>query len=237
MEKISGFFEDGNAAASMNDAPEEAQKFGSALEYAGKYRMKVVSKKFKTKAGDIFEFPNVKVSETKGSLLLNFILETVEATTEQPAGSSAYGMVVLAPKPGSTKKKVDDTMRFAKPRLAALLGKEAMKSFDYGEEWIIDNLTSEFKKTKGKDEWEMTDDHAMQNDVMVTFEVDEYQGKIKLAISDIAPVKDGDESYSIGKSINEEEDAFADDDAEVETSSEVGEPPVNSGSQADIDEF
>ena len=203
---MSSYFDD-ELDGVMSSASTEATNGGKKIEYPGNYLMKVVSKKYTAKDGTVYEFPNIKESG-KGSLMLNFILEAKEnvgknedGTYKVPAGSYQYGMLVIAPNPKSDLEKKQNTMKFLKPRLSALLGKDKMKEFKYDKKWVKENLLSEFK-VEG-DGFELVRDHNMTQDVMVEFVGDIYQGKPKLSINKISSAKDGDKSTVEGPSIND----------------------------------
>jgi hypothetical protein len=201
MGKISGFFND-DVAGAMSTASSEGSSGSKRIKNPGFYVVKNLSSKYKNKDGEIVEYPNITVSEKKGSLLLNLMFEVVDGGTENvPTGSYGYGMIVLAPKPGSPKKKVQDTMNLTKPRLAALLGDEKMKEFTYDEEWVEENFISKFKKDG--DGYKVSSECSMTETVVVEYTVGEWNGKLKLDLASISKFKDGDVSRETGGSIDD----------------------------------
>lgn len=181
----------------MEDASLEGNTT-SRLTFPGEYLMRVISRKYK-KDNEFHMFPNIKPTDKTKALQLNFILEVVDGTDKVTAGTYDYGSLILAPAPGATEKKIKDTMNFLKPRLAALIGKEAMEKFKFNVEWVDEHLLAEFKKDG--DEYVVKRNHKMTNLVMVKFEPDIYNNKVKLSITEIRAAKDGDKSITTGESI------------------------------------
>jgi len=198
----------------VEGAMEEAsiESIGSGrLEYPGKYLMRVVARKYK-KDTEVHAYPNIKITEKSKALQLNFILEVVDGTEHVEAGTYDYGSLILAPAAGASDKKVKDTMKFLKPRLAALMGKETMESFKFNKEWVDSNLLAEFKKD-GED-YVVKRNHKMTNLVMVEFETELYNNKVKLNIKDMRAAKEGDKSVTTGESISVRKDE-SDNDSRV----------------------
>ena len=197
MSGMEEFF-DSNVAEAFEAASAEGFSGGKKIDRPGNYRMKAVSKKFKTKDGDVLEFPYLEKSEKKKSLMLNLLLETVEDVEDIPTGSYVYYGLTLSPAKGASAKKVKDTMNFLKPRLSALIGKDKLSSLTF--EWVKENLLAEF--VKKDDDWVVKRDHAMQNEVMVKLVPDVYNNKPVLNVSSIAEATSEDSSVISGPSIN-----------------------------------
>ena len=189
-----------DARKMMNEASDENTSSGRMITHAGKYLVRVRTSKYKNKNGDIKEYPNISESSKK-SILLNFILEIVDGTKEEPAGNFTYGMLVLLQAPGATEEKIRNTMRITKPRIKVMVGDEIMKSFDFTEEWIEENLLAKFQK-KGNG-YVVTKDHNMKEEFVITLEEGMYNDKPTLNISKYEAKPEDFKSITTGPSIEE----------------------------------
>lgn len=206
--ELGGYFNEERSEEMANASEVESNGSGPVL-FPGTFRMRVATKKFEAKSGNIITSPELKPTKNK-SLGLNFILETVGDVGEVEAGSSVFTNITVSPATNATKEKVKNTMKFAKPRLAALLGPKKMAEFKYDEQWFIDNLTADFELKEGSDkDYVVKTGHSMNHDVMVTLKVGVYNDEPTLNVSSMHMAEDDEESSISGKSIEEEGDAFA----------------------------
>lgn len=220
MGKYDGYITADTQAAASKASDVDAGSFGSRVENPGTFRMKVVAKKFKTKDKKIIESPTIEPSTKTGTLMLKFSAEVVDGAANQygevKKGDYEYFQIPLIAAPGATEKKIENIAKLSKPRIKALVGAEAMESFELTEEWLDSHLTANFKK-KG-DKFEVTRDHKMTQEFMAEFEGDIYAGKPTLNLVSIKAAKDGDVSVITGPNIHSGAESFDDPSAQDEES-------------------
>jgi len=133
--------------------------------------------------------PELKVSDTKGSLMLFLSLKVVDGAPGAPKGSSILTNIVLSPATGANKQTLDNTMNLMKPKLVALTGES---SISVTPEWIDEWLLPKFVSENGK--YKMVKDHKMKRQVMVIVEDDVYNDKPTLSVKAIIKSQPGDKS-------------------------------------------
>jgi hypothetical protein len=163
------------------------------VKVPGKFRMRVDSKKFKNKDGDIIVTPNLRVKEDNKNLCLDINLYVVDGTPNVPAGSFVYKTLVVAPseetRKGAGYEKFKTALSITKQTLSALIGKEEIDKASFDSDWYISNVTSDFDEKLNE-----TRHHKMTKDVMVTVESGYYNNKPSINVVSIYPAKDGDAS-------------------------------------------
>jgi len=173
------------AGASSASSQARAQKVG----VPGKYLMRAKTTIFKTTDGDLVRMPRADTSE-KGSVSLVVNLEVVEGTENTPEHSYISTYITMLPAPGATQEKVDNTYKYSKPILCALLG---VKEIKVEKEWMTEHFLFDFTEdTPGK--FNITREHKMSQVVMATVEYQVYNGKEHLRISQVMPARPGDKS-------------------------------------------
>jgi len=160
------------------------------LKVSGSFLMEVGTAAFKDKKTKTMRTsPELKVSETKGSLMLLLSLRVADGAPGVPKGSSILTNVVLSPAKGANKETLDNTMRLMKPRIVALTGEEKISiTPDWIDEWLLPKFVEEGGQYK------MIKDHKMKKKVMVIVEDDVYNDKPVLSVKSIMKAKDGDKS-------------------------------------------
>lgn len=166
------------------------------VKFPGKYRCKSVTKVFRMNGkdgvpGEVVVYPKVYKTD-KGNLSLVASLEVLDGTPQVPKGSYITARIILVPKPGTEQKKVDNTIRFTKPKLVAMTGQ---RGFIFNYEWMMENLTIDFKEENGK--FVITREHKMNGEVMVGAELGEYNGKAVINCGNIEPAGPADKSVTI----------------------------------------
>jgi len=176
---------------SMNEASSDNPK-SEPIGVPGRYLCEVATFAY-DKNHDKMVFPKVFVSQSKGSLNMSLSLRVVDGTPLVQKGSSIFTNIVLCPK-SDKKEDIDKTMRFAKPKLAALTGTEKIS---FTNEWMHEHLVACFDKKDGK--YVLTKDHKMKQQVMavVDFEQNSQTGKVQLTVKSFSKAKPGDKSESI----------------------------------------
>jgi len=182
------------AQGAINNASDE---LGSVpISQPGNYLCEVASFAYKDKKKNnaVRVFPELYVSEEKGSLNLNISLKVVDGTGKVPKGASIYKNITLMPGAVGGQAPSDDTiakvMRFTKPLLVTLTG---TNKIDLTDEWVSEWLLPEFAEEGNK--LVMKKDHKMKNQVMVL--VDHQLGsdqKIRLNVKNIVKAMPGDKS-------------------------------------------
>lgn len=174
--------------ASVDQASSESGSL--PLKVSGSYLMEVATFAFTDKKSKKMRTsPELKVSETKGSLMLVLSLRVVDGAPGVPKGSSIITNIVLSPAKGANKETLDNTMRLMKPRVAALTGQ---KSISVTSDWIEEWLLPKFEDKNGK--YTMIKDHKMKEKVMVIVDDDIYLEKPVLAVKQIMKAQPGDKS-------------------------------------------
>lgn len=195
---LDGFFggQNENDAVRLQNAMENASSTegNSKLEISGKYRMRVVSRKFKGRDNTVMEFPNVSISTNTKSLMLTVCLEVVDGTPTVPAGSYRYENIVLSPRAGAPEDDYKKIARMSKPRLAALMGVNNIDNAKFDKDFICNNLLTTFEQVG--EEYEVVKENKLTYDVMVTYEDEVYNNKGTLSMKRMVAAKEGDASVS-----------------------------------------
>lgn len=188
----------------FNDQSEEEQKARQAsvdqassegmsvpLKVSGTFLMEVGTYAFPDKkTKEMRTSPELKISETKGSLMLLVSLRVIDSAPGVPKGSSILTNIVLSPAKGANKETMDNTMKLMKPRIVALTGEENISiTSDWFDEWLLPKFEVE---KNGK--YKMIKDHKMKKQVMVVIEDDVYNDKPTLAVKSIIRAQPGDKS-------------------------------------------
>lgn len=178
----------------INNAPSE--RGNRKLEYPGSYVVKVgefVWWDKKIKEHPIATpSPEVKISR-KNALLLNISLQVCDkGTSVVPPGSSIFHTITLLPAKGADEKKFDNTLRFMKPQMTALLGHDKI---EITEAWLKENCEIEFEEKQGKAV--ITKHHKMLKQVYATVDfVPDQNGKAKLKVVKLDKLMPGDKSVT-----------------------------------------
>jgi hypothetical protein len=181
--------------SSMNGASSEEKS--QRITIPGRYKCEVATFAYRENVTNKLKiFPSVFISEKKKSLNLTISLRTVESLPKVPKGSSIFCNIVLCPN-SKDKEAIDKTMRFTKPRLAALTGTD---NISVTEAWFAEWLLPKYEE-RGK-ELVLVRDHKMKQQVMVM--VDEELGQdsqIRTVVKSISKVAPGDvsELYEVTK--------------------------------------
>lgn len=188
---LGGFLNDQTERERLNDSMENASSQERLkLEISGRYRMKVDSFCF-VKDRVFKQFPCFDKSSHKKALQLTVPLRVVDGTTEVPKGALFFYNITLAPAPGAKLETVQNMVRMAKPKLAALLGHDKI-IMDIN--WLYENLVPEFEEVN--DKWILKRNHKLTKEVMVTFEDGFYQNKKKLDVTTVVIAQEHDRSVS-----------------------------------------
>jgi hypothetical protein len=200
MTALSNFF-----ATQNEDVKKKAQKAVNAaadelgsipISKPGNYLCEVKSFAYrdKKKNNAIRVFPEMFVSESKGSLNLTVSLSVIDGTSIVPKGASIFKNITLCPGAVNGQSPTDDTiekvMRFTKPLLVTLTG---TNKIELTEQWMEEWLLPKFEDKNNK--LEMVKDHKMKTKVMVL--VDHQLGTdqvIRLAVKNITRAQPGDKS-------------------------------------------
>lgn len=177
----------------INAAPSTGQD-NESVKVPGTYLMKVKSFVMRKKNEDPKPFPSVIVSSkasTLGDLQLNLCFEVVDGTEATPAGAGLFYTLTLVKSPEADKTKAENTVKFMKPIICALVGQ---KNFNFTEAFVTENLTIGYDPTNGK----ITRDHKMKPVMCVVEEsVNPNNGRVGCRIKSIRAASLGDKSVSI----------------------------------------
>ena len=200
MTNILDDFFDGQTEEEAKSRQEAANKASTdtgplPLKISGHYLMEVGTfaypdKKDKEKK-KILTRPMLKLSESTNSLMLVISLKVVDGTPQVPKGSSIMTNVVLSPAKGAGPETLEKTMRFMKPKIAALTGED---NITVDAEWIEEWLVPTFENKDGN--YELIKDHKMKKKVMVVVEDDFYNNKPTLKVTQIRKASAGEKSVS-----------------------------------------
>jgi hypothetical protein len=184
--------------SSMSGA--SAEERAPKITIPGRYKCEVATFAYRENVTNKLKiFPTIFISEKKGSLNLTISLKTVEPTQKIAMGSTIYANIVLCPN-SKDKEAIDKTMRFTKPRLAALTGTD---NISVTEEWFEEWLIPKYEE-RGK-ELVLVKDHKMKQQVMVMVDEELGQdGKVRTVVKSISKVVPGDvsESFEVSKDAN-----------------------------------
>ena len=173
---------------SVNKASSESGSL--PLKVSGTFLMEVGTYAFSDKkTKEMRTSPELKVSDTKGSLMLLISLRVADVAPGVPKGSSILTNVVLSPAKGANVETLDNTMKLMKPRIIALTGSEKIS---VTAEWIDEWLLPKFVEENGK--YKLIKDHKMKKKVMVVIEDDVYNDKPTLSVKAIIKSQPGDKS-------------------------------------------
>jgi hypothetical protein len=205
-EELGTYFESANedqikaqqAGATSASSESRSQK----IAIPGKYLMRAKTTIFRTKDNDLVRMPRAETSD-KGSVSLVVNLEVVDGTENTPAGSYISTYVTMLAAPGATQEKIENTYKFSKPILCALLG---VKEIKIEKDWLAEHLLFEYTEdSPGK--FNITRDHKMGQVVMATVEFQVYNGKERLRVSQIVPSRPGDKSTEFAVEAPKQQDA------------------------------
>ena len=172
--------------------------------------------------------PEVKISR-KGALLLNLSLQVCDKGTSQvPPGASIFHTITLSPVKGADEKKLENTYRFMKPQLSALLGND---NISITEQWLKDNCSIEFEERAGK--IVITKHHKLLKQVYVTIDyVADQNNKPKLKVVQMDKLMPGDKSVT--RKLTEEEVVRSNGIPEVTPATDAGD--ISPSEEADTTE-
>jgi len=194
----------------------------------GKYLMKAKTTIFRTKEAELVCMPRSEMSN-KGSLSLVVNLEVVEGTPNTDVGSYISSYIVLLPSPDSTPEKIENTYKYSKPVLCALLG---TKEITISQDWLREHFLFDYTEdSPGK--FTITRDHKMTQVVMVTVEYQVYNGKESLKVTQIAAARHGD--HSVEFKIDEATNAAASKPVQSASASPVSMATPAAGRNVSLD--
>jgi hypothetical protein len=172
--------------------------------------------------------PEVKISR-KGALLLNLSLQVCDKGTGQvPPGASIFHTITLSPIKGADEKKLENTYRFMKPQLTALLGND---KFSITEQWLKEFCSIEFEERAGK--IIITKHHKLLKQVFVTVDyVADQNNKPRLKVVQMDKLMPGDKSTT--RKLTEEEAARANVGTETTPAADAGD--ISPSEEADVTE-
>lgn len=182
-----------NVASIVNDTGNDLPALGKQITVSGTYRVKVKSSKFHSKdKTEVYEFPSVGYSTNKGALMLKLMFEVVDGTESVRKGDTIISQITLLPAPSATDDIFEKVIRFSKPQLFAMTGCDDIRLSD--PDWLEQYLTCDFEEKGNR--YEITRDHKMTKEVMISVDDDLYNGKAVLRVTSISPAKSGDHSFS-----------------------------------------
>jgi len=198
MSEVLNTFFDGqteeDAKARQDAANKASTEAGSLpLKISGQYLMEVGTFAYpdkKSPGKEMLTSPALKLSEKK-SLMLVLSLRVSDGTPQVAKGSSIITNIVLSPAKGASNDTLDKTMKFMKPKIAALTGEE---NITVDAKWIEEWLIPTFKDNNGT--YELIKDHKMKKKVMVVIEDDFYNNNPTLKVSQIRKANAGEKSVS-----------------------------------------
>jgi hypothetical protein len=172
--------------------------------------------------------PEVKISR-KGALLLNLSLQVCDKGTSQvPPGASIFHTITLSPIKGADEKKLENTYRFMKPQLTALLGND---KFAITEQWLKEFCSIEFEEKAGK--IVITKHHKLLKQVYVTVDyVADQNNKPRLKVVQMDKLMPGDKSVT--RKLTEEEAARYNTTSEATPTADAGD--ISPSEEADVTE-
>jgi hypothetical protein len=180
----------------VNNAADQLEK-STPIAHPGNYLCEVASFAFhdKKRNNAVRVFPELYMSDSKGSLNLNISLRVIDGTPRVPKGSSIYRNITLFPGKvngaNPTEETIAKVMRFTKPMLVTLTG---TNEINLTESWVKEWLTPEFEETS-PNKFNLVRDHRMKNKVMVL--VDEQLGNdqvVRCVAQRIVKAQPGDKS-------------------------------------------
>lgn len=149
-----------SVAGSYAAAPAE-QSRNVKIDFPGRYRVKV--KSIRTKEGKVW--PTLEKVQKSGAWAYSLIFEQVD-TAEDPLnpgpGASIFDTITVLQPEGATQEKIENTARYAKPKITALSGGNA--AFQLGE------LASRGLDIYGPD-GKITRHHEFTHEYMIDVEV------------------------------------------------------------------
>jgi hypothetical protein len=180
----------------LNNASDELSS--KQVSVPGNYLCEVAAFAFRDKKKNkVREYPELYISEEKGSLNLNVCLKVVDGTPKVPKGSSVYKNITIAPGAvngqNPTKETIDKVMRFTKPNLVMLTGN---KNVNFTDEWINEWLLAKFEE-RSPEKFVMVKDHKMKEKVMCLVDyVAGRDGTVRLSVKNMTKAQPGDKSES-----------------------------------------
>ena len=155
MSDLGAFFsarsaeEEAKTQNALNNAPSE--RGNRRIEHPGTYVVKVGTFVWYDKKDPTHPIPvpspEVKLSR-KNALLLNVSLQVCDKGTSMvPPGASIFHTITLLPTQGADEKKLDNTFKFMRPQMTALLGHDKI---NINEAWLKENCSIEFEEKAGK---------------------------------------------------------------------------------------
>jgi hypothetical protein len=204
----------------LNNAPSE--RANRRIEFPGRYVVKVGEFVWFDKKDPTHPIatpsPEVKISR-KGALLLNISLQVCDKGTNMVApGSSIFHTITLNPSKGADEKKFENTFKFMKPQMAALLGHDKIS---ITEPWLKENCSIEFEDVNGK--IVITKHHKLIKQVYATVDiVADQNNKPKLKVVNIIKLMPGDKSITRKYTEDEEKQMSKTGGVSTETPSDPG---------------